>query len=121
MIAINADTKQFELITEAGVIDFPQDMEFITENLALVSSVTKMKVNVIDSEGIDHGVFAMVSSPVGILHLPHLNLVAIASAEPTYKKVYFFNLDDYTGIPLQWSDATSITTSMNLSVQIFQW
>jgi len=109
--AFNADTKQFELVMEARVIDYPRDMEFITENLALVSSFTKDRVNVIDGEGIDRGVFAMVTSPMGILHLPHLNLVAIASNSPTYKRVYFFNLDDYNGTPLQESDATSITTS----------
>jgi len=111
--AINADTKQFELITEAGVIDDPRDMEFITENLALVSSFTKQRVNMIDGEGIDRGVFAMVANPTGILHLPHLNLVAVASSQPTTKVVLFFNLDDYwsTGTPLQMSDATSITTS----------
>jgi len=110
--ALNTDTKQFELVTEVGVIDKPYDMEFITENLALVSSFTKHTVNMIDSEGIDHGVFATMNTPMGILHLPHLNLVAIASAEPIAKEVLFFNLDDYhTGTPLQMSDATSITTN----------
>ena len=93
--ALNADSKQFELLTEAGVIDDPRDMEFINENLALVSSFDKHRVNIIDSEGIDsedidsesidsesidsegidsegidsegidHGVFASVINPVG--------------------------------------------------------
>jgi len=35
--AFNADTTQFELLTEAGVIDHPQDIEIIAENMALVS------------------------------------------------------------------------------------
>ena len=82
--AFNADTKQFELVTEAGVIDTPWDMEFITENLALVSCNFKQRVNIIDGEGSDRGVFALITNPFGIL-LPHLNLVAIASFSPTFR------------------------------------
>ena len=51
-----------------------------------------------------------VTNPLGILHLPHINLVAVASLSEE-KKVNFSNTDDYTGAPLQEFDATSITTS----------
>ena len=110
--ALNADTKQFELIKEGDYIDSPWDIEFITEHLTLISSYDGQHVLIIDSEGNDRGVFAYVTSPVGILHLPHLNLVAIASRSSTYKRVYFFSTDDFNnGTPLEMSDALSITTS----------
>ena len=57
-------------------------------------------------------------NPLGILHLPHLNLVAIASSESTTKEVLFVNLDDYTGTQLQMSNATSIVTTYTLGAGI---
>jgi len=70
--AFNTYTKQFEVVEEAGVIDYPQDLAFITENMALVSSGTKDRVNIIDSEGGNRGVFAQES--VCVCDLGHKSL-----------------------------------------------
>jgi len=104
IVALNADTDDYQLIKEGGEVDEPYDSEFITETELVVSMFEKSKVVKFNIEGQVVGTFAIVSRPYGILRLPELSLVAIFSCS-SFKEVLFFDVRDYVGEPLQESDA----------------
>jgi len=109
IVAINADTDDYQLIKEGGEVDNPYDNEFINETELLVSIRLKSRVDRFNTDGQFMGTFAFVGSPIGILYLAEFNLVVIASAT-SGKEVYFFDVNDYLGEPLRETNAVGVLT-----------
>jgi len=107
IVALNADAKDYQLIKEGGAVDRPADFEFVGTQL-FVSMWQKDKVIAFNVEGEVLYTFAIVSGPEGILFLPELNLVAIASSTD-WKTVFFFDTSAKDTVePLQMSAAVGV-------------
>jgi len=103
----DTDTDDYQLIKEGGAVNTLLDNEFINEMELLVSMQAKGRVDRFNIEAQFMGTFALVTSPIGILHFPEFNLVAIASYI-SFKEVFFFDVNDYQGEPLRETDAVGV-------------
>ena len=105
IVVLNADTDDYQLLKEGGEVDTPADGEFINETELFVAMNTKSRVEKFNIEGHFMGTFAFVISPLGILHFPEFDMVAIAASA---KRVFFFGVNDHQGEPLQENDAVGV-------------
>ncbi|GMI19291.1 hypothetical protein TeGR_g6601, partial [Tetraparma gracilis] len=85
LMELNRDASDFSLAIEGGDLRLPWGVACVSEILCLVGNNMGSNVVAVNLRGEVMGVFAQVGSPVGMLHIKHLNLLAVASASGSRK------------------------------------
>ncbi|GMI19877.1 hypothetical protein TeGR_g9691, partial [Tetraparma gracilis] len=105
LMELNIDASDFSLAIEGGDLREPWGVACVSEILCLVGNDQGSNVVAVNLRGEVMGVFAHVGSPLGLLHIKHRNLLAVASRAGN-GEVFLFDLADLNlEQPLQESDA----------------
>ena len=103
LVALNADTSDFQLLSEGGAVTTPSDITFLTPTTVAVSMQEKGTIVELGIAGAFVRTFAIVASPSGVLSIPEYQLLAVASSTHL-NLIYFFETakgDTATTAPLQ--------------------
>jgi hypothetical protein len=79
LIEFNGGTSSFSVAVEGGGLDWPSGIACISEIMCLFANRDSNNVVAVNLRGHIMGVFAQVATPHGLLHIEHLNLLAVAS------------------------------------------
>jgi hypothetical protein len=93
LMELNNDASDFSLAIEGGDLRSPQSVACVSEILCLVGNNMGSNVVAVNLRGEVMGVFAQVGNPLGLLHVKHLNLLAVVSFSGD-GYVYLFDLAD---------------------------
>ncbi|GMI24899.1 hypothetical protein TeGR_g14185 [Tetraparma gracilis] len=104
LMELNNDASDFSLAIEGGDLRRPWGVACVSEILCLVGNYQASNVVAVNLRGEVMGVFARVGNPVGLLHIKHLDLLAVAGYAGY--TVFLFDLADLNlEQPLEESDA----------------
>jgi hypothetical protein len=90
---LNSDASDFSLAIEGGDLRVPWGVACVSEVMCLVGNFQDSNVVAVNLRGEVTGVFAQVGTPLGLLYINHLNLLAVASIVGN-GFVYIFDLAD---------------------------
>jgi hypothetical protein len=93
LLEFNPDESNFRTRVDEGILRYPQDVTCVSELSCLITNYVTSEVRMVNLQGEDQGVFAVVANPEGILHVPDLNLVVVCGG--SVEKVFVFSLEGY--------------------------
>jgi hypothetical protein len=90
LFEFNSDSSNFGSVMEGGDLRAPWEVACVSEIMCLVTNEKSGEVVAVNLRNEVMGVFAQVGNPVGLLHITHLDLLAVAWGD----KVSLFDLAD---------------------------